>query len=164
MKKKIKQNGGDKKMKRKTIVGLIAIVAIVMVAIFAGCVDEEAPSTTPAPTATSTPETAPASTATPIPTPTPTPLPEPKYAPGDMIVSSSDKIDGDYVHVVLKYDKDTDEYEINLFHRTDQRYVGFIDRHSRTFTEKLYPIIAGHIDLSTVSDTPKYDPDIGVMS
>ena len=37
---KIKTKGGDKKMKRKTIVGLIVIVAIVAAVIFAGCVEE----------------------------------------------------------------------------------------------------------------------------
>lgn len=49
-------------MKRKTIVGLIAIVAVVAVAMFAGCVEEETPTkvpettTPPAETATPTPE------------------------------------------------------------------------------------------------------------
>ncbi|MCK4736132.1 MAG: hypothetical protein KAT65_27000 [Methanophagales archaeon] len=36
-------------MKRKTIVGLIAIVAVVAVAMFAGCVEEKAPTPTPMP-------------------------------------------------------------------------------------------------------------------
>ena len=36
-------------MKRKTIVGLIAIVAVVAVAMFAGCVEEKAPTPTPTP-------------------------------------------------------------------------------------------------------------------
>ncbi len=39
-------------MKRKNIVGLIAIVAIVAAVIFAGCVEEETPVPTPSPTAT----------------------------------------------------------------------------------------------------------------
>ena len=34
------EKGGDKKMKRKNIAGLIAIVAIVAVAIFAGCIED----------------------------------------------------------------------------------------------------------------------------
>lgn len=53
--KKIKQKGGDKKMKRKNIMGLIAMVAIAAAVMFAGCVEEE--TTTP-----------PAETITPIPT------------------------------------------------------------------------------------------------
>ena len=43
-------------MKRKNIVGLIALVAIVAAVIFAGCVEEETPVPTPSPTATPTPE------------------------------------------------------------------------------------------------------------
>ncbi|MCW7071560.1 MAG: hypothetical protein OCU12_04420 [Methanophagales archaeon] len=39
-------------MKRKNIVGLIALVAIVAAVIFAGCVEEETPVPTPSPTAT----------------------------------------------------------------------------------------------------------------
>ena len=57
-------------MKRKPVVGLIAIVAIVAVVIFAGCVEEPTP--TPMPTTpTYTPE--PTVTPTPMPTETPTP-------------------------------------------------------------------------------------------
>jgi len=42
-------------MKKKNIAGLIAIVAIVAVVIFSGCVEKEAPATTPTPSPTSTP-------------------------------------------------------------------------------------------------------------
>ncbi|HJH28005.1 MAG TPA: hypothetical protein C5S37_14865 [Methanophagales archaeon] len=88
---KIKRKGGEKNMKRKNIVGLIAIVAIVAAVIFAGCVEEETPVPTPSPTATPLPKTTPtpeAPTATPTseptatltPTPTPTPTPEPTPA------------------------------------------------------------------------------------
>ncbi len=41
-------------MKRKIIIGLIAIVAVVAVAMFLGCVEEKA--STPTPTPTPTPE------------------------------------------------------------------------------------------------------------
>ncbi len=59
-------------MKRKNIVGLIAVVAIVAVAMFLGCVEEETPTKVPETT------TPPAETATPISTLTPeaTPTPE----------------------------------------------------------------------------------------
>jgi PBP1b-binding outer membrane lipoprotein LpoB len=51
------------KMKRQTIMGVIAIMVIIAVAMFAGCVEKEAPETaqtdaqmsTPTPTTTSTP-------------------------------------------------------------------------------------------------------------
>ena len=59
-------------MKRKNVVGLIAIVAIVAAVIFAGCVEEETPVSTPSPTATPLPKTTP----TPV-APTTTPTPEP---------------------------------------------------------------------------------------
>ena len=64
-------------MKRETIVGLIAIVAIVAAVIFAGCVEEETPVSTPSPTATPLPKTTPTPevlTATPTPEPTPEPI------------------------------------------------------------------------------------------
>jgi hypothetical protein len=85
---KIKQNGCDK-MKRKNLVGLIAIVAITAVVLFAGCVEEETPVPTPSPTATpiqnptptpeeliATPTPEPTSTSTPEPTPEPITLSE----------------------------------------------------------------------------------------
>ncbi|HDI51577.1 MAG: hypothetical protein DRP47_10520 [Candidatus Zixiibacteriota bacterium] len=62
-------------MKKKTMVGLIAIAAIAAAVVFAGCVEEEAPVSTPTPTATPYPETKlpPAPTTTPLPTIPPTP-------------------------------------------------------------------------------------------
>jgi hypothetical protein len=41
-----KQKRDDKKMKRKNIAGLLAIVAIAVVVMFTGCVEEEAPEVT----------------------------------------------------------------------------------------------------------------------
>jgi autonomous glycyl radical cofactor GrcA len=69
-------------MKRKNIVGLIALVAIVAAVIFAGCVEEETPVPTPSPTATPLPKTTPTpevptATHTPEPTPAQEPTPEP---------------------------------------------------------------------------------------
>jgi len=63
-------------MKKKTMVGLIAIAAIAAAVMFAGCVEEETPVSTPMPTATPYPETtlpsAPATTSLPTIAPTPT--------------------------------------------------------------------------------------------
>ena len=53
-------------MKRQTIIVLLAIIAILAVAIFTGCLEKEAPEST-----VLTPTT------TPTPTPTTTPTPEP---------------------------------------------------------------------------------------
>lgn len=65
-------------MKRKTIVGLIAIATVVVVAMFTGCIGEEAPIKVPETTETITPQaetpTPVASTPTVISTPTQTPI------------------------------------------------------------------------------------------
>jgi hypothetical protein len=57
------------KMKKQTIITLTAIVAVIMAAIFAGCVEKEAPVSTP----TSITMPPPTSTPTPMPTLTPSP-------------------------------------------------------------------------------------------
>jgi autonomous glycyl radical cofactor GrcA len=70
---RIKRKGGDKMMRRKKVVGLIALVAIVAAVIFAGCVEEETPVPAPLPAATPTSEPTATLTLTPIPELTPTP-------------------------------------------------------------------------------------------
>jgi hypothetical protein len=79
----------DKKMKRKNIAGLIALLTIVAVVMFVGCVEKEASAPTPTPVTTHiyTPE----STVTPSPTatltpawPTPTPFPAPAAGTGNV--------------------------------------------------------------------------------
>ncbi len=86
-------------MKRKTIVSLIAVAAVVAVAMFEGCVEEEAttqvptstptlvPTPTPTSVPTSTPEITPTPTAIPtvVPTSTPTPSPTPTAIPFEKI-------------------------------------------------------------------------------
>ncbi|MDI6886919.1 MAG: hypothetical protein QMD22_11410, partial [archaeon] len=64
-------------MERKTIAGLIAIVAIVAIPMFAGCIDEEEVTPPPSPIPTSTPT----SLVTPAPTHSPVPYtgPEVEY-------------------------------------------------------------------------------------
>lgn len=74
-------------MKKKPIAGLIAIVAIASVVIFAGCIEEKEAVPTPTPMMTPSPT----ATSTPIPTPSPTPTQETTSA----IVSSV--IDGDTI-------------------------------------------------------------------
>jgi hypothetical protein len=60
---------------KETMISLIAIAAIAAAVMFAGCVEEEAPVSTPTPTATPYPETTlpPAPTTTSLPTVSPTP-------------------------------------------------------------------------------------------
>lgn len=58
-------------MKKTTIITLTAIVAVLVAAIFAGCVEKEAPVSTP----TSITMPPPTSTLTPLPTLTPSPTP-----------------------------------------------------------------------------------------
>lgn len=92
-------------MKSKTIAGLIAIIAIVAVAVFAGCIEpasspptHSTPSLISSPTPALSPSLAstPTSTPTPIPspspspTPSPTPIPTPSPTPKEM-----EKIDTD---------------------------------------------------------------------
>ena len=96
VKKRRTKGRGEKNMKRKNIVGLIALVAIVAAVIFAGCVEEETPVPTPSPTAIPLPKTTPTPeaptatpslepTATPTSTPTLTPSPTPTAIPFERI-------------------------------------------------------------------------------
>ncbi|MFV9676545.1 MAG: META domain-containing protein [Methanosarcinales archaeon] len=62
-------------MKKKPITGLIAIVAIVAVLIFAGCIDDKPPTPVSTPTASATPPTKTTFTPTPLPALTPTSTP-----------------------------------------------------------------------------------------
>ena len=151
-------------MKKETIVGLIAVVAIVVAVIFAGCVEEETPTPTPVPTST----LAPSPTATPTPTltatstPTPTPLPEPKYVAGDII--ADEQTNKDCLMTIISYDKDTDEYETNyIFRNKDGDWGHFLNDdtewYDREFTEEYEPTLIAHVDLSTITiGEPKVSP------
>ncbi len=65
-------------MRRRAVTGLIAIAAIAIVLLLAGCVEEKEPAPTATPTTTYTPE--PTVTPTPVLTETPTPTPTPAIA------------------------------------------------------------------------------------
>ena len=77
-------------MKEKNIAGLIAIIAIIVVVMFAGCIEEEGLVSTPTPTITPLP------TATPTPTPTPTPISETMItkSPSEIALLITDMPDG----------------------------------------------------------------------
>lgn len=152
-------------MKRKNIVGLIAIVAIVVAVLFAGCLEEETPTITPTPvpTATSVPTSTPVATPIPEQTPTPTPLPEPKYIPGD-IIEEEEPITKTMRNIIISYDKETDKYEINhIFQNRDGTWGHFVSDdttwHDREWFEGYCPILVTHVDLSSITiGEPKVSP------
>lgn len=91
-------------MKRKNIVGLIALVAVVVVAMFAGCVEEETP--------TKVPETTPppAEATTPIPTLTPIATPTPEI-PTELSLKVGETAKTSKIEVTVLSAKKTNHYE-----------------------------------------------------
>lgn len=144
-------------MKRKTIAGLIAIVAIVVVAMFAGCVEEEAITPTPTLVPTSTPTPTPTSTSTSTPTSTPTPTPEPKYISGDIVSIIPDR-PTKVGHMIVRYDKDTDKYTLQMVTNTtgEWKVIGEETEKDRATIDGLYGKI-GEIDetIEIPTSTPK---------
>lgn len=145
-------------MKRKNIVGLIAIVAIVVVAMFAGCVEEEE---------------VPTSTQLPTPTVTPTPIltgPN-QYISGDVL--AKERTEKDCIFI-LDYNKTTDEYDVTMIHRNGDEngwYFeedDYVSQMARERIDNLSPMVIAHIDdiltIPIVTSTsiplpePKYIP------
>ena len=91
-------------MKRKNIVGLIALVAIVAAVIFAGCVEEEA--------------TTPVLTPTPVPTSTPTPTPTPTQKTWHSVTSFSGSGDKTTQPFTIK----GDEWRVKYTTKADSEY------------------------------------------
>jgi len=91
-------------VKRKNIVGLIALVAVVVVAMFAGCVEEETPTKVPETT------TPPAETTTPIPTLTPTATPT-LETPTELSLKVGETAKTSKVEVTVISAKKTNHYE-----------------------------------------------------
>lgn len=102
-------------MEKKTLVGLMVIVAIAAIVMFSGCIEEKEPiSTQTSTTPTYTPEPTVTPTASPVPTPTPkpTPIPTPKFKRGD-VVTLEDVYNINHLDIgdaIIQYDKDSDEY------------------------------------------------------
>ncbi|RLG25904.1 hypothetical protein DRN76_02080 [Methanosarcinales archaeon] len=151
-------------MKKKTMVGLIAIIAIVAVVIFAGCVEEKAPTSTQTSTMpTYTPEL--------TPTPEPTPIPTPKFKRGDVVtLEDVYKINHlDIGDAIIQYDKDSDEYiEIGAdkLYRDEWNLWTEIGKSntSRSYIDSYY-IKIGHTSevdkRGDFSDVPFYKPSEG---
>jgi len=96
-------------MKNKIVIGLIAVVAIVAVATFLGCFEEDStptptPTIIPSPTSTLTP------TPTPTPTPTTTPTPTPTITPLPTATPSPTPTPTDGVPLLKSWDVTTDGY------------------------------------------------------
>lgn len=139
-------------MKRKNIVGLIAIVAIIAMTVLAGCVEEEE-----VPTSTVT--------LTPI-------LTGPnQYTSGDVLVK--ERTEKDCVFI-LDYNKTTDEYDVTMIHRNGNEngwYFeedDYVSQMARERIDDLSPMVIAHIEdiltipivtsTSTPLSEPKYIP------
>jgi hypothetical protein len=132
---------------KKQIITLIAIVAILVAAIFAGCVEKDlgAPVSTP--------------TSSPVVTPTQTPLHEPKFSQGDIVQYDTKYLD--YATLILDYSPGADSYKM-----VDIAKVNGIWTYSRYATESWWPrelVEDGleyhkvdHVDVSKVMSREEY--------
>ncbi|HJH25675.1 MAG TPA: hypothetical protein C5S37_02640 [Methanophagales archaeon] len=93
-------------MQKKTIAGLITTVAIVAAVIFAGCVEEEAP--------TKVPETTPAGETLPS-------KPELKYSVGDILKAKGQG--PEYAYLLLNYDGNNDSYQTTVVQLVSDKWV-----------------------------------------
>jgi len=141
-------------MNKKLGIGIVAIIAIVAIAMFAGCIEEEeAPISTPIPT----PEIAESPTPTSTPTPIPTPKPEPKFSRGD-VVQEKYPTYPDVAHLILDYTPDEDKYKTTLIHKVNGVWLyRSEDEHwwSRAIIEG-DEIKVGHVDVSRVMSGDEY--------
>jgi hypothetical protein len=129
-------------MKKKTLAGLIAIVAIVAAVIFAGCIEEEAP--------TKVPETTPAGE---IPKETLPLRPEPKYSHGDLLRAEGQS--SEYAYLILNYDENNDRYQTIIVQLVDDKWTYTEEPkkwNDRDYIERTLGVIKiDHIDPATVA-------------
>ena len=131
-------------MKKKAIACLIAIVAIVAAAIFAGCIEEEAPAEVP--------ETTPAGETLPS-------RAEPKYSVGDILKAKGQGLERAYL--ILNYDENNDSYQTTIVQLVSDKWVytgepkGWNDRDYYEETLRLVKI--NHIDTVTLGKVPEYN-------
>ena len=147
--KKLKPKKRRNGMKKKTIVGLIAIVAITAVVIFAGCIEEKELI---------------------VPTPTPTPThPEPTYSRGDVLKNPPTDDHVEIATVVLYYSDYADEYNLNYIHKNDEGewysiaredYERGVDRDVIEDEEKYCKI--DHIDSTEINSWIEDNKNFGV--
>ena len=131
-------------MKKKAIVCLIAIVVIVAAAIFAGCIEEEAPAEVP--------ETTPAGETLPS-------RAEPKYSVGDILKAKGQGPERAYL--ILNYDENNDSYQTTIVQLVSDKWVytgkpkEWNDRDYYEETLRLVKI--NHIDTVTLGKVPEYN-------
>ena len=145
--------------------GIVVMIAIVVVSMFAGCVEEETPVLTPTPTATPTPEIteSPTPTATPMPTlalsPSPSPLNTPKYTEGNVIGMDEILRYSDTAKFVYDYDEESDRYRIGSIHRIYGIWVytgSSFNWRARENVEQDYPNKYDTVDFSEVMGYNEY--------
>ncbi len=128
-------------MKKKAIVGLIGIVTIVAAAIFAGCIEEEAP--------TKVPETTPAGETLPS-------RPEPKYSVGDILKAKGQG--PEYAYLILNYDGNNDSYQTTIVQLVSAKwvYTGNPKKwNDRDYYERTLGLVKiNHIDTVTLGKVP----------
>jgi len=128
-------------MKRKNVVGFIAIVAIVAVVIFMGCIEEEAP--------TKVPETTPAGETLPS-------RPEPEYSVGDILKAKGQG--REYAYLILNYDENNDSYQTTIVQLVSAKwvYTGKPKKwNDRDYYERTLGLVKiNHIDTVTLGKVP----------
>jgi hypothetical protein len=89
-------------MKKKTMVGLIAIAAITAVVLFAGCIEEKAP------------ENAPAGERPPS-------IPESEYSRGDLLRAEGQS--SEYAYLILDYNEGDDRYQTTIVQLVNDKWT-----------------------------------------
>ena len=147
--KKLKPKKRRNDMKKKTLLGLIAIVVITAVVIFTGCIEEKELI---------------------VPTPTPTPThPEPIYSRGDVLLDPPTADPDKIATIVLYYSDHADEYNLNYIHKNDDGEWYSIAREDRKWwtdrdvieDEEKYCKI-GHIDSTEIDSWIEDNKNFGV--
>jgi hypothetical protein len=119
-------------MKKKTIVGLITIVAITVVVIFSGCVEEKVA------------------------------VPPPKYCKGDIITNEDGFIDRVILEYNAKTDEYKVNFIHKGIFKNDTDKWSYISSdynsrmHDRDFIEEYYPTKLYHVSLSTIMTEREY--------
>ena len=121
-------------MKKKTMVGLIAIAAITAVVLFAGCIEEKAP--------TKAPENFPAGE-----------RPESEYSRGDLLRAEGQS--SEYAYLTLDYNEGTDRYQTTIVQLVNDKWT-YTERpktwHDRGYIERTLGVIKiKSIDPATVA-------------
>jgi len=153
-------------MKGNVLAGLMALIVLVSVVMFSGCVEEETPAEA-TPTETPTPKTT-----TPISTPTTassppitlTPTPEtsfePKFVPGDIITLSPAREDAAHI-IILGYNESDKKYRYDFAHKEHGKWTYYEGSNIRWVEAELFDedfVKVDHYPLLTPTVTPTATP------